>query len=161
MARHLFMTSIGNAASQVALMQHEGSGLMVMLGMIVMSVSIMSLIIFGCANCADGKPGKSGGRRRYYGGAGGGSACGSGSGGGGGGGCGGGGGGGSYGASKPRKVDKPQKTKEKCQKSSNRGGVYDGGMPAAGVYASACGGSSTAGGGGCACGGGDGGGGGC
>nr|XP_027063124.1 glycine-rich protein DOT1-like [Coffea arabica] len=103
------MTAVGSAASEKGFM-HEGSGVILILGMIVMSVSIMSLIIFGCAD----KPRKSGGRGHgrysggvFYGGAaaysngsafdaggGGNGGCACGGGGHGGGGCGGGHGGG-------------------------------------------------------------------
>ncbi|KAL8507879.1 hypothetical protein ACS0TY_018432 [Phlomoides rotata] len=67
------------------------SGLMLMFGMLVVSISIMSLLIFVCADDGSGKPH----RKTHHGGDGGGAACGGdGGGGGGGGGCGGGGGGG-------------------------------------------------------------------
>ncbi|CAA0808748.1 Unknown protein [Striga hermonthica] len=65
----------------------EGSGLVYMLGMIVLSISFMSVLILACADSGSG-----GKRRRRYGGVAGGGG-GGGCGGGGGGGCGGGGGG--------------------------------------------------------------------
>ncbi|KAL8512401.1 hypothetical protein ACS0TY_018764 [Phlomoides rotata] len=64
------------------------SGLMLMFGMVVVSISIMSLLIFVCADDGSGKPH----RKTHHEGGGGGGGGGCGGGGGGGGGCGGGGG---------------------------------------------------------------------
>ncbi|KAF3672838.1 hypothetical protein P3S67_016606 [Capsicum chacoense] len=63
----------------------EGSGLMIMVGMVVMSVLMISMVIFNCGDSSNGER-KRWGNGGFYGGGGGG--CG-----GGGGGCGGGGGG--------------------------------------------------------------------
>ncbi|CAI9088991.1 OLC1v1023468C1 [Oldenlandia corymbosa var. corymbosa] len=97
MARLLSMRALGMAANhghhhQAGVLQHEGSGIIFIVGMIVMSVAILSLVVFGCADGARRRRKRHGGFvGGYYGGGGGGGACG---GGGGGGGCGGGGGGG-------------------------------------------------------------------
>ncbi|KAM7498491.1 hypothetical protein LguiA_022905 [Lonicera macranthoides] len=71
---------------------NEG-GVIILFCMIVMSVSIISMVIFACSDSGESKPH----RRRHGFMGGGGSACGGGDGGGGGGGCGGGGGGGGCG----------------------------------------------------------------
>ncbi|KAI3465937.1 hypothetical protein Pfo_022600 [Paulownia fortunei] len=85
MVRVLAVANGGNVGSEAGLV-FQGSGLMYMLGMIVLSVSIMSMLIFACADHGSSK------RRKRWGrsGGGGGGGCGSG---GCGGGCGGGGGG--------------------------------------------------------------------
>ena len=52
------MKSVGSAISEAVIMQqHKCSGPIVVLGMIVRSVSIISLIMFGCADGAS-KPRK-------------------------------------------------------------------------------------------------------
>ena len=58
MGRYLVMKGVGSAISEADIMQqHKCSGPIFMLGMIVISVSIISLIMFGCADGA-GKPRK-------------------------------------------------------------------------------------------------------
>ncbi|CAA0808747.1 Unknown protein [Striga hermonthica] len=98
---------VGNGENEAVISEMgrilEGSGLVYMLGMIVLSISIMSVLILACVD--DGLSRKN--RRNMDGGGGGGGngggdgdgggcggGCGGGDGGGGGGGCGGGGGGG-------------------------------------------------------------------
>ncbi|PHT44169.1 hypothetical protein CQW23_18194 [Capsicum baccatum] len=66
----------------------EGSGLMIMVGMVVMSVLMISMVIFNCGDSSNGERKRWGNGGFYGGGGGGGGGCG-----GGGGGCGGGGGG--------------------------------------------------------------------
>ncbi|KAL7129258.1 hypothetical protein ABFS83_13G053300 [Erythranthe nasuta] len=70
----------------------EGSGFMFIVGMFVLSISIMSFLIFACAD--DGSDNRRKRRDEDGGGGGGGGGCGNGGGGGDGGGGGGGGGGG-------------------------------------------------------------------
>lgn len=78
----------------VGILKFEGSHILFMLCMIVVSMSVLSMIIFGCADSNDHDSHKKRRRHGRFGGSagGGGAACGGG--GGGGGGCGGGGGGG-------------------------------------------------------------------
>ncbi|KAL7087261.1 hypothetical protein ACP275_13G056700 [Erythranthe tilingii] len=88
------LLAIGNYGASERGFMFEGSGFMLMVGMFVLSISIMSLLIFSCADDGSDNPRK---RRDGDGGGGGGGGCGDGGegdGGGGGGGCGGGGGGG-------------------------------------------------------------------
>ncbi|KAL3632257.1 hypothetical protein CASFOL_025241 [Castilleja foliolosa] len=84
MVRILAVTNGENWASEI---MQGSAGLMYMLGMIVVSISIMSMLIFACAGHSSGKA------RKRWGGGGGVGGGGDGGGGGGGGGCGGGGGG--------------------------------------------------------------------
>ncbi|KAK9265915.1 hypothetical protein L1049_021409 [Liquidambar formosana] len=77
-------------ADEVGLVQ-QTSGSLILFCMIIMSLSIISMVIFACGDSGSGSPSK---KRRDDGGGGGGGGCGGGDGGGGGGGCGGGGGGG-------------------------------------------------------------------
>ncbi|KAL9145573.1 hypothetical protein ABFS82_13G053000 [Erythranthe guttata] len=82
--------SIGNYGASEGGFIFEGSGFMLMVGMFVLSISIMSFLIFACADDGSDDP-----RKRRDGDGGGGGAAGCGDGGGGvGGGCGGGCGGG-------------------------------------------------------------------
>ncbi|CAI9088990.1 OLC1v1023467C1 [Oldenlandia corymbosa var. corymbosa] len=96
MARLLSMRALGMAANdhhQAGVLRHDASGIIFIIGMIVMSVAILSLVVFGCADGASRR------RRKRHGGGDGGDGGGGDGGDGGGGGCGGGGCGGGGGGS--------------------------------------------------------------
>lgn len=57
----VFVSGTGSTEAG-AIMDGSAGGLMFMVGMIVISVAVMSMIIFGCADCADGN------NQQHYGG---------------------------------------------------------------------------------------------